>query len=81
MYRGIESLILDHVVRRGNVIHAYVMEPGRQNDYRGRVIIEMHPIYEDGPLSIKVESSCDTLRCMRFLSENPKVVLTVIANA
>ena len=53
--------------------------------------------YEDDPVSIKVESgyecprclwepsgepsSGDTLRCMRFLGENPEVVRTAIATA
>ncbi len=83
MYQGTESLILDHVRRLGNHIYAYVIEPGRANDYRGRVIIQVHPMYyEDDPVSIKVEStSDDTLRCMRFLSENPEVVRTAIATA
>ena len=83
MHQGTESLILDQVRRISNHIYAYVMEPGRANDYRARVIIQVHPMYyEDGPLSIRVESaSDDTLRCMRFLSENPKVVRTAIATA
>ena len=88
MHQGTESLILDHVRRLGNddigyCVHAYVVEPGRQNDYRGSVIIEMHPTsYRDGPVSVTVRSSQDdTLRCMRFLSENPEVVRNAIATA
>jgi hypothetical protein len=82
MYQGTESLILEDVRRLGNHIYAYVIEPGRANDYRARVIIQVHPAhYEDGPISVRVESTVgDTLRCMRFLSENPEVVRTVIAN-
>jgi hypothetical protein len=58
------------------------MEPGGRNDYRGRVIIEIHPMYyEDGPVSVTVRSAAgDTLRILRFLGENPEVVRTVIAN-
>lgn len=102
MYQGTESLILDHVRRIDNYIHAYVMEPGRGNDYRGRVVIQVHrkrllhlippvyldetfyreSLYEDDPVSIRVESaSGDTLRCMRFLSENPEVVRNAVKAA
>lgn len=89
MYQGTESLILDHVSKLGDYIHAYVVEPGRGNDYRGRVVIlgrvviQVHPVYyENGPVAIRVESaSGDTLRCMRFLGENPEVVRAAIANA
>lgn len=83
MHQGTESLILEDVRRLDNYVYAYVIEPGRANDYRGRVIIQVHPMYyEDGPVSIKVESTVDdTLRCMRFLGENPQVVRAAIATA
>ena len=84
MYQGTESLILDHVRRLDNYIYAYVIEPGRANDYRARVIIQVDPMYyEDGPVSIKVDQSAsyDTLRCLRFLGENPEVVRAAIATA
>jgi hypothetical protein len=91
MYQGTESLILDQVRRLGSVIdeekfarvHAYVMEPGRHNDYRGSVTIEMHPMhYEDGPASVTARSSQgDTLRILRFLSENPEVVRNAVKAA
>ena len=72
-----ESLILKDVRRSGNAllqyVHASVTEwvgRGSPPKVRGRVIIEVDPMYyEDGPVSIRVESaSNDTLRCMRFLS-------------
>ena len=83
MYQGTESLILDHVSKLGDYIHAYVVEPGRGNSYRGRVVIRVHPVYyEDDPVSIRVESvSGDTFRCMRFLGENPEVVRAAVKAA
>ena len=81
-----ESLILRDVRGSGNYVHASVTEwvgRGSPQKVRGRVIIEVDPMYyEDGPVSIKVEStSDDTLRCMRFLGENPEVVRAAIETA
>ena len=51
MYQGTESLILEDVRRSGNYVIALIVEPGIDPQVRGRVVIQVHPMYyEDDPL-------------------------------